>query len=130
MRLKQKVCANHVHPDLWCILSQIDQDHFTWTGKELVLTSVRRKRRVKPSKHSPGPGMPTKAADFRRFYLDAIGKAQEFCRMLQKKYGKYIGVVLEPEWLTPKQIRQRGGVAKIAPHIHVQTKAIPWPRVS
>jgi len=74
--------------------------------------------------------MPTKAADLRRWYLDKIGKAQEFCKMLRKKHGKYIGVVLEPEELTPREIKQRGGLAKIAGHIHVQTKSIPWPRVS
>lgn len=129
MRLKKGVVASRVHHDLWCILSQIEQEHQAWTGKELVLTSMRRKQRAKHSKHSPGPGMPAKAADIRRRYLDAIGRAEEFCKGLQKRFGKYIGVVLEPEWLTPAQIRQRGGIAKIGPHIHVQLKAVPWPRV-
>ena len=129
MKLKDKVDGHRVHQDLWCILSQIEQEHQAWTGQELVLTSMRRKQRAKHSKHSPGPCMPAKAADIRRGDLDAIGRAEEFCKTLQKKFGRYIGVVLEPDWLTPKEIRQRGGLAKIGPHIHIQLKSKPWPRV-
>ena len=130
MRLKKKVWAHLVHPDLWCILGEIERDHVACTGEGVEVTSLRRPKGRRHSKHAPGPGKLAKGADLRRKALDAIGKAEKFCKTLQRKYGKYIGVVLEPEWLTPAQIRQRGGLAKIGPHIHVQTKAVPWPRVS
>ena len=129
MRLKQRVWASLVHPDLWCLMSEIEAEHVACTGKRAEFTSLRRRPGRRPSKHSPGPGKLVKGVDLRRRYLDAIGKAEEFCKRLQKKYGRYIGVVLEPEWLTPAQIRQRGGIAKIGPHIHAQLKSAPWPRV-
>ena len=129
MKLKKRVWAHLVHPDLWCILGEIDKEHAAYTGKGVVVTSLRRPKGRRHSTHAPGRGKLAKGADLRRWALDAIGKAEEFCKHLQKKYGRYVGVVLEPEWLTPEQIRQRGGLAKIAKHIHVQTKSIPWPRV-
>jgi hypothetical protein len=64
------------------------------------------------------------AADIRRWYLDHTGRTQSFCGWLQHELG--LGVLLEPEWMTPKQIEERGGISKIPPHIHVQLKIQPY----
>jgi len=69
------------------------------------------------------------AADFRRWALDAKTTAEPFCRMLQAFYGDELGVVLEPEWLTPEEISERGGILQIDPHVHVQLKTSDYPRV-
>jgi len=129
MRLKRGVNASRVHPDLWALLGQIDAQHWEATGRVLVVTSLRRRPGRRPSLHSPRRTLYVRAADLRRHALDEREGAERFCQRLQRLYGDYLGVVLEPEWLEPAQIRQRGGSEKIAPHIHVQLKRRRWPRV-
>lgn len=40
---------------------------------------------------------------------------EQFCRMIQERYGRYVGVQLEPEW--------GKGAGYTGPHIHFQLKA-------
>jgi len=67
------------------------------------------------------------AADIRRWQLDTTHSAGAFANVLQHLYGAGLGVVLEPEWLTPEEIAARGGIEKIAGHIHVELKRTDWP---
>jgi len=130
MKFKRGVDPLGVHPDLWAILGEIDHQHRKVTGRELVVTSLRRRLGPRPTKHATAPRGLVTAGDLRRHFLDAVGTAPIFCRKLQTGYGRYIGVVLEPEWLTPEEIKRRGGLKRIAPHIHIQLKRTRWPRTS
>lgn len=130
MKFKRGVNPLGVHPDLWAILGEIDYDHRRATGKELVVTSMRRRLGPRPTKHATAPGGLVTAGDLRRNALDEKGTAPVFCRRLQMRYGRYIGVVLEPEQLSPAEIKRRGGLKRIGPHIHIQLKRPRWPRTS
>ena len=68
-----------------------------------------------------------RVADVRRWALDDHHKAAAFARGLQQEYGAELGVVLEPEWLTPEQIMERGGVTMVAPHLHLELKVDAFP---
>mgnify|MGYP000267757818 CR=1 FL=1 len=129
MRLKRGVDARGADPDLWALLGEIDVLHAAAVGQGVVVTSLRRRRSRRASLHSPKAPKLVQAADLRRHQLDAQHQAESFCHSLQRIYGRWLGVVLEPEWLTEKQIRARGGIQRIDPHIHVQLKRPHWPRV-
>lgn len=112
-----------------------------WTEEELVVTSLRRpfdpevKTRhatqtascmmVDPRRRFTDEPFVT-AVDIRRDALDAVRlprlRAPAFCRHVQHCYGNQIGVVLEPEWLSPARRKKM-----TAPHIHFQLKKpIRW----
>lgn len=116
-----------VEPMLWLWLGALSVEHRIWTGDGLVVTSLRRPFTGRVSKHSPPAGELVTAADLRRHALDDIGRTAEFCRMLQHRYGFYLGIVLEPEWLSPEQIADRGGAASVQPHVHIQLKVVEAP---
>jgi hypothetical protein len=120
MKLKKGVDWRHVHPRLWSFLELADDRHQEITGQEMIVTSLRREWRAgNTSKHSPPPDVPCAAADIRRWALDGVSFTADFCRWLQT-LG--VGVLLEPDWMTEAQIAARGGLDKIAPHIHVQLR--------
>jgi hypothetical protein len=108
---------------LWLYLGAISQRHREWTGHPMVITSLRRPPGPRPSLHSPPDGIPCRAADIRRWLLNDSDQAANFARRLQTDFGLELGVVLEPEWLTPEQVAERGGMSKIAGHLHVELKA-------
>jgi hypothetical protein len=116
-----------IDPRLFVWLLVVDAVHRQAAGAELIVTSVRRPHGKRPSKHSPPPDELVTAADVRRWDLDKRGIAEVFARNLQSQYGPWLGVVLEPEWLKPKEVEERGGLAAIAPHLHVQLKGVGWP---
>lgn len=127
MNLKTGVDASDVHPVLWVFLGAIALKYRVDTGHELVVTSLRRPPGSRASRHSPPPGEPCRAADLRRWQLDQTRSTEAFARKLQHEYGSYLGVVVEPEWLTPEEVSERGGASAIAPHIHVELKRDDWP---
>ncbi|HEY2938159.1 MAG TPA: hypothetical protein VGJ25_16265 [Gaiellaceae bacterium] len=127
MRLADEVDAREVHPVLWAFLGAIAYRHRLVAGVELVVTSLRRPPGPRPSLHAPPPGQLCRAADLRRWYLDTTTDAPDFVNQLRHAYGRELGVVLEPEELTPEEIAERGGVEKIAGHIHIQLKRQEWP---
>jgi hypothetical protein len=118
-----------VDPGIWIFLGIIAEHHRRWTGAELVVTSLRRPPGGRSSRHSTKEHEPVSAADFRRHALDERHAADPFCLWLQIFFGEELGVVLEPEWLTPEEISERGGVLNIDPHVHVQLKTSDYPRV-
>lgn len=124
MRLKPGVNPKHVHPLLWERLWAADERHEQLTGVELWLTSLRRAPKA-GSRHSPRAEALVTAADIRRHHLDELGlqATVDFCRWLQRELG--LGVLLEPEWMTPRAIVARGGIDKIDPHIHTELKLEP-----
>lgn len=123
MQLKPGVNAGGVDPFLWAFLGQIAMLYRDLTGKEMVITSLRRDADpARPSKHSPPKNRACEAADIRTDVLRAIKADDAFARMLQNRFGKELGVVLEPDWLTPAQLAERGGLERVAPHLHVQLK--------
>lgn len=128
MRLLDGVDGEGVHPTLWLFLGAIAERHRYYTQAELVITSLRRPAGPRPSLHSPRAGELVMAADIRRHALDRDESAARFCRIMQNDWGDYLGVVLEPEWLTPREVALRGGLAAIGPHIHVQLKTPALPR--
>lgn len=142
MILKPGVDARGVHPVMWTALDWLDRKHHEFTNKEATITSLRRPWRegIKsyhapplPPTHLDGPFLESRhwdeymvtAADLRVWQLKAMGSLapQEFCRYIQLVAGQRIGVVLEPDWLTPEQklARERRGQITVA-HIHVQLK--------
>ena len=129
MKLNPGVDARLVDPGIWFFLGLLASEHRRWTGQELVVTSLRRPPGSRASRHSPLENSFVTAADFRRWALDAKTAADPFCRMLQAFYGEDLGVVLEPEWLTPAELSERGGVLQVDPHVHVQLKTSNYPRV-
>ena len=129
MRFADDVNPEGVHPVLWLFLGAIATRHRLDIGPELVVTSLRRRPGPRPSLHSPPEGELCRAADLRRWALDKAGFTQNFVGFLRRRYGQSLGVVLEPEELTPAQIAERGGRDKIAPHIHVQLKSTEWPEL-
>jgi len=136
MKLKRGVNFKDIHPVLWMFIGVIAAVYKEWTGKEMTITSLRR--RGTKGKHPKGM-----AVDIRRWELDSARErvyikvdtsldgnyADNFARDLQRRFGKWLGIVLEPEMLTPAQIKARGGIKKIAPHIHIQLKKTTWPTV-
>ena len=70
--------------------------------------------------------------------MNIAHSAEEFCRDIQRIYGKRLGVVLEPEWLTVKQLERRFDLVlktpaairaarkRVGPHIHLQLKGERW----
>lgn len=129
MRLKTGVDARLVHPGIWIYLGVIALEHRLWTGAPLLVTSLRRPPGDRPSRHAPKENEEVTAADFRRWVLDESSAADSFCRMLQARFGRELGVVLEPEWLTIEELSERGGVLKVEPHVHVQLKTGEYPRI-
>lgn len=127
MNLAPGVNPQGVHPVLWLALGALSILHRNATGRELIVTSLRRPPGDRPSRHSPPPPDLVTAADIRRHALDAAEGAEEFCIRLQRRYGAWLGVVLEPEWLTAAEIEARGGRGKVQPHVHVQLKEPAWP---
>lgn len=129
MKLKPGVDWRGVDPVLWLYLGWVAVEHRVWCGEELCITELRRESSPRPSLHVAKAGETVQAADLRRHYLDERGEAEAFCRMLQARYGAQLAVVLEPEWLTPAELEERGGVLNVDPHIHVQLKSRDWPRL-
>lgn len=133
MRFKRGLDASGVHPRLWQFLMWLDQEHLEWTEETLWVTDLRRPYDVDVNtRHATAfesIGDPryvsntlVTAGDIRRWALDEIGKAAEFCRHVQATHGDQIGVVLEPEWLSARRRRRMTG-----PHIHFQLKKpIRW----
>jgi hypothetical protein len=126
----------------------LDQQHLEWTEETLWVTDLRRRYRVEDNtRHATDTlwsgdprempeGLVT-AADVRRWALDELGKAGNFCRHVQDSHGDQMGVVLEPEWLSLAALKRRfphftnhteGQLRKlVAPHIHFQLKKpIRW----
>jgi len=126
MKLKRGVNFKNIHPVLWMFLGVIAILYSIWADAEMTITSMRRKGTK--GKHPKGM-----AVDIRRWELDdnpsARANAMSFTIELQRRYGEWLGVVLEPEMLTPAQIKARGGIKKIAPHIHIQLKKTTWPKI-
>ncbi len=122
-----EVDTSGVDPRLIAWLPVLDLDHRSLTTEELTVTSLRRPPAPRPSRHSPPGANLVTAADLRRWALDGRSMSEEWCRTLQWYYGRWLGVVLEPEWLTEEELATRGGLAAVQPHIHVQLKGEAWP---
>jgi len=118
-----------VDPVLWLLLGAIARAHREWTDEELRISSLRRPFGGRASLHSPKDNEYCRAADFRRLRLNELSLADPFCRYLQGRFGEWLGVVLEPEWLTPEQLSERGGILNVDPHVHVQLKRFEWPTI-
>jgi hypothetical protein len=127
MQLKDGVDPSDVHPVLWLFLGEIAGLYREATGEEMVITSLRRPPSDRASRHSPGLGHPCMAADIRRWPFKDVPTAARFARELQQRFGHQLGVVLEPEWLTPREVALRGGPQATAGHIHVELKDTAWP---
>lgn len=125
MRILPGVDSAGVHPGLWVALGVIGQLHKEATSAEMVVTSLRRPFIPgKVSKHAPEPGLLASAADIRRWALDAKGLSVGFCKDLQVRFGSWLGVVLEPDWLTQEEQAKFGTTG---PHIHVQLRNLEIP---
>ena len=152
MRFKRGLDASGVHPRLWQFLMWLDQQHLEFTEETMWVTDLRRLYRSNVNtRHATASkiaavGDPRErlfaaafvtAVDIRRWALDELGKAAEFCRHVQEVHGDQIGVVLEPEWLSLAQLKRRfphfthhtEGQLRglVASHIHFQLKKpIRW----
>lgn len=127
MKLKLGVDDSQCSPVLGLWIGVVARHHREWTPEELVVTSIRRESSKWPTRHVVKPGELVTAFDFRTRYLVEEQVAHTFCRMLQALYGKWLGVVLEPEWLTPAELEKRGGFLEVDPHGHIQLKSAEWP---
>jgi hypothetical protein len=127
VRLNHGVDQTQVDPVLGLWIGALARHHMEWTGIELVVTSLRRATSPWPSQHVVKAGELVTAVDFRRWYLDKDGLAEAFCRFLARHYKTWLGVILEPEWLSPEALERRGGVLKVEPHVHVELRSVEWP---
>lgn len=116
--------ADHVHPLLWVYINQIGKWHQEQTGYRMVVTSMIRWN-GKASYHNPDHAKDkhkffrylSTAFDMRRWYM-TFPQLEKFC--LDVKRSLDIGCLIEPEWMSAKQIAARGGIQNIAPHVHWQ----------
>lgn len=145
IRFKRGVRRDAVHPMMFAYLGAIAPYHYELTGRVMRVTSMRRiYKHGSSSKHSPKLPALCTAADIGRHALDDVSAAQDFCREIQQRYGARVGVVLEPEWLTVRQLERRFGRTlksdsqvraarkRVGPHIHLQLKGKlwkPWTRI-
>lgn len=125
MRFKAGVDTSDVSYILWAHLGAIAELHRVHRAGELWVTSLRRPPGPRPSKHSPAPGLPCTAADLRRWELDRVKQLDEFVAAIRARYGATLAVLVEPDEMTPAQIAERGGLEKIAPHVHIQLRDQP-----
>lgn len=132
--IKPGVDSSRVHPLIWVYAHQIAMWHQDVTGYRMVITSMTRDSGS--SYHNPSYAgqqhnmvaprhsmVPTRidlssAFDMRRWYFKDFSQLEQFC--LEVKQELDIGCLIEPEWMTLQQIARRGGVNKIAPHVHWQ----------
>lgn len=145
LRFKPGVDRSAVHPMMFAWLGAVSIYHVEITEEPLTVTSLRRSYNPQvKTKHAPPPPRLVSAADIRRRELDALDDPNElrsaaaFCRELQRCYGRHLGVVLEPEWLTVRQLEKRFGIRirnksqeraarkRVGPHIHLQLKGRLW----
>lgn len=127
MRLNSGVDQTQVDPVLGLWIGVIAGHHNEWTGKELVVTSLRRPTSARPSRHVVKEHELVTAVDFRRWYLDEDSLADPFCLFLAGHYKAWLTVILEPEWLSDAELELRGGVLQVEPHVHVQLSSPEWP---
>ncbi len=127
MKLKPGVDATDVEPGIWLWLGAVSRAHWAWAGHELVVTSLRRKPVERASWHAPKNNEGVRAVDFRRWHLDGDELTEPFCRMLQARYGEALKVMLEPEWLSARELELRGGILNVDPHIHLELRSLEWP---
>lgn len=122
MRFKDGVDRRDVSPVVWWYLPTAERLHLALVGEELVVTSMRRPW-GSPA-HNPPAGELVRAADLRRWYLDRAGAgvARAFVDTLNAYLAPHCRVLLEPEDLSEEAIAERGGLEKIAPHIHLQAE--------
>ena len=145
-KIKDGVNIEGVHPLVWGWAGVAARLFFEKTGSVQTLTSVRRPyREGSTSKHAPPPGKLVTAWDGRRHELDAMDgvdptrrTAELYCSELQRRFGLCVGVVLEPEWLTVRDLEKRFGIQihdreqekaarrRVVPHIHHQLKGRIW----
>lgn len=152
LRFKRGVDRSDIHPLLWAWLGTISAFHYGLTLEPATVTSLRRPYNPSSSTKHATPDPPegearelVTAADLRRHALDRLDRgdpsrkwAERFCKAIQASAGDRIGVVLEPEWLTVRQLEQRFGIRiytrdqelaarrRVGPHIHLQLKGRLW----
>lgn len=124
-QVKKGVDSSRVHPLIWVYAHQIAVWHQDVTGYRMVITSMTRDSGSSyhnpfyaDTKHDFGHPILSTAFDMRRWYFPDFHTLEQFC--LEVKQELDIGCLIEPEWMTSKQIAARGGVDKIAPHVHWQ----------
>ena len=123
--IKAGVDCSLVHPQLWLYMGLISAWHKEATGYNAVWTSITRLN-GKPSYHNPihaaeqhkSKELFTTAADMRRWYFADFPALEKFVLMVKRRLD--IGALIEPEWMSARQIASRGGIDKIAPHVHWQ----------
>lgn len=139
LRFKPGVVRDRVHPLMWAWSGAVSVYHAELTGEPATVTSARRPWAPgSSSRHAPPSGELATALDLRRWALDRVGKAEAFCRTIQQRYGAALGVVLEPEWLTVRELEKRFGIRirtegeleaarrRVGPHVHLQLKGRLW----
>ena len=118
--LKEGVTLNRVHPQLMAVAGYIACRHMEVTGKRMVITSAARLGE-KPSYHNPSwykaDGW-CRAFDMRRWYFDSFRVLEKFVMWCKDELD--VGALIEPEWMTPEQVEERGGLDSIDPHVHWQ----------
>lgn len=142
VRFKPGVNRRGVHPLMWIYLGPIAVEHHYHTSKPLYVTSQRRPLSfgASTSKHSPPAGELCTATDIRTKYLAerADSLPATFARWIQKRFGNRVGVLLEPDWLSRRQLERRFKIKirtdadeaaarkRVGPHIHLQLKGKLW----
>lgn len=117
---KKGVVSKH-SPGIWTIQDWVE---YLWgeenhEGTPLFIKRPPLASAVDISRRAP---MAAKPLNSTNDDMLPISRAEEFCRTLQGLMGDQIGVVLEPEWLSIRELERRGGLSKVVPHIHIQSK--------
>lgn len=137
MKLLEDVDFSNPHPRLIEVITVADQIHHEMTAREIEVTSGRRPKKGRISFHAT-EGEPFRAFDARDWYLKNLEKRYEYRRQLLAQFAlRRIGlqIVIEPDDLSMEEISYRGGLDKIAPHIHHELdpdelSALDWERVT
>jgi hypothetical protein len=110
---------HRVHPQLLVYAGFIARAFLVRAGHRMVITSMSRPEGE--SRHNPAYRGWCLAFDMRRRDVAAFAGLLDLESFVMGIRGSLdIGALIEPEWMTPKEIAARGGLDAIAPHVHWQ----------
>lgn len=118
-------CTHRVHPQLLVYVGFIARAFFVDTRHRMVITSMSRPGGG-ATRHDPQYKGWCLAFDMRthdprtgeRYGHETPNRLYTFVYSIKSVIN--IGALVEPDWMTPEQIAERGGLENIAPHVHWQ----------
>lgn len=114
----KKGVDKRVKPETAYWMGRVEEEWKQWFHSQ-ILTCTSAYREIAVGAHGRGEAFdlrrpPPPIGTPRLNKEDMVRREIDFCRHIQKKWGRYLGVVLEPEW--------GKGKGYTGPHYHFQLK--------